>query len=79
MDCQTIPADFSLQSSGMRLPNLETILAARPHGTIGQAQQSCSSGTDRINTPREKAAVLAHLTIQLAMLSAEQEVRHGDA
>jgi hypothetical protein len=76
---QFSPATLSMQMSGMYTPNLETILAARPHDTIGQPQPVHAGGIERVNSPREKAAMLARLTIQLAMLGDEQEACDGHA
>jgi hypothetical protein len=63
----------------MYTPNLETILAARPQDAIGAAQPRRASDIDRVNTRHEKTRVLAHLTVQLAMLLNEQGARNGDA
>jgi hypothetical protein len=63
----------------MYTPSIETILAPRPDGALGQPQQQCEANVERVNTAHEKAATLARLTIQLAMVGAEQGVCHGHA
>jgi hypothetical protein len=79
MGAAPIQKKFMSRNSGMYTPNLATILAARPDEAVGQAQSMRTPHVDRVNTARDKAAILAHLTIHLAMLRADTEACDGDA